>query len=133
MIHQLIDARVDKAHELNFADGLEPLRGHADAQSADQEFGERRVDHALGTEALLQAGSGAEHAAIDADILAEHDDVRVVVHGAREREIDGFDQRRPQAWTLPFELIALRARIPREARHRDDRTWSPARRGAVAR
>ena len=79
MVHQLIDAGIEKAHELDLADGLQALRRHADAEPADQQFGQRRVDHALGAEALLQTGGGAKHAAIDADIFAEHDDVGIIL------------------------------------------------------
>jgi hypothetical protein len=93
MVHQLIDAWIEEAHELNFANRLESLRRHADAQSADQQLGERRIDHALGTEPLLQAHGGAEDAAIDADVLAEQNDVRLLFHGAGQRQVDGFDQR----------------------------------------
>ena len=77
VVHQLIDAGIDKAHKLDLADGLQPLRRHADAQPADQEFGKRRIEHALGSEALLQARGRAEDAAVDADILAEHDDIGI--------------------------------------------------------
>ena len=92
MVHQLIDAGIKKAHELDFADRLEPLRRHADAEPADQELGERRVDHPFRAEALLQTDGGAEDAAVDADVLAENDDVGILVHGAGERQIDGLDQ-----------------------------------------
>jgi hypothetical protein len=36
VIHQLIDAWIEKAHELNFTDRLEALRRHANTQTADQ-------------------------------------------------------------------------------------------------
>src|SRR5262250_797014 len=72
MIHELIDAGIKEPHELDFAHGPEPLRRHADAEPADQEFGERRVDHPLGAEALLQSYGGAEDAAVDPDVLAQH-------------------------------------------------------------
>ena len=93
MIHQLIDAGIDEPHELNLADGLEALRRHAHAQPADQQLRERGVDYALGAESLLKPGGGAEDAAVDADVLAEHDDVGIVLHGAGKRQINGFDQR----------------------------------------
>jgi hypothetical protein len=38
VVHQLIKAGVNKTHELDFTHGLEALRRHADAQSADQEL-----------------------------------------------------------------------------------------------
>src|SRR5690606_14497309 len=39
-----------------------------------------RVEHALVAERLLQTCGGAEHAAVDANVLAEHDDAVVVAH-----------------------------------------------------
>jgi hypothetical protein len=41
-------------------------------------------------EALLQPHGGAKYAAIDADIFAENDDVRILLHGTGERQIDGL-------------------------------------------
>ena len=93
MVHELIDAGIDETHELDFAHGLEPLRRHADAKAADQELGERRVDHPLGAEPLLQSHGGAENAAVDADVLAQHHHVGILLHGAGQRQIDRFDQR----------------------------------------
>jgi hypothetical protein len=93
VVHQLIDAGIKKAHELDLAHGLEALRRHADAEPADQELGERRVDHPFGAEALLQTDGGAEDAAVDADVFAENDDIGILLHRAGERQIDGFDQR----------------------------------------
>src|SRR5262249_28222175 len=92
VIHELIDAGIKKSHELNLADRPQPLHRHADTQAADEKLGERRVDDALGPESLLQTHGGAEHAAVHTDVLAEHNHILVALHGAREREIDGFDQ-----------------------------------------
>src|SRR3977135_2689601 len=75
MVHQLIDAGINKSHELDLADRLQPLRGHADAESADKEFGKRRIEYALRSETLLQSDGGAEDAAVDSNILAEHDHI----------------------------------------------------------
>ena len=47
VVHQLIEAGIDKSHKLNLADWLQSLRGHADAEPADKEFGERGIEHAL--------------------------------------------------------------------------------------
>ena len=81
-----------KSHELDLADRPQALCRHADAESADEKFGQRRVDHPLRSETLLQSGGCAKDAAVDADILAEHDDAGVVLHRAGEGQIDGFDQ-----------------------------------------
>src|SRR6266851_1638700 len=38
MVHQLIDAGINKSHELDLADRFQALCRHADAESADKEF-----------------------------------------------------------------------------------------------
>jgi hypothetical protein len=53
VVQQLIDARIEKSHELNFADRLEALRRHADAEAGDQRFRQRRVKDTLAPEAPL--------------------------------------------------------------------------------
>ena len=70
------------------ATGFSPWAAMAMAHAGDQSLGQRRVEHALRAEALLQAAGGAEHAAVDADILAEHDDVAIVLQFPGLREID---------------------------------------------
>ena len=60
------------------ATGFMPCDGQADGEAGDGGFVQRRVEDALGAEALLQAGGGAEHAAVDADVLAQHHDGVVV-------------------------------------------------------
>ena len=44
---------------------------------------------------------GAKDAAVDPDILAEHDDVGVLLHRAGEGQVDGFDQRHLRHQTFP--------------------------------
>ena len=112
--------------------GLRPCAAMPTHRPLISSSDERRVDHALRPEALLQPDGGAEHAAVDADVLAEHDDVRVLLHGARERQVDGFDQRHLRHRTHPSARRAGRRRRA-AARRRGDRTWSPARAALVAR
>src|ERR1700747_986258 len=100
MVHKLIDAGRYKAHKL-----CSPARGHhrggtANAKAADQPLGERRVYHPLRSKPLLQACGRAKHAAADTDVLAEHDDTEILLHGPRKREIDGFDKRHLSHRTL---------------------------------
>jgi predicted phosphodiesterase len=68
--------RIDETFELRFGDRFHALRGEADGEAGDGEFVERRVDDAFAAERLLQSLRRAEHAAIDADVFAEHDDAR---------------------------------------------------------
>jgi hypothetical protein len=67
-----------------------PVACHADAESADEEFGKRRIEHAFRSETLLQSDRRAEDTAVDPDILAEYDHIGVVLHRAGEGQIDGF-------------------------------------------
>jgi hypothetical protein len=60
VVHQLIYAGIQESHELDLANRFEPLRRHAHAESPDQNFRQRRVENALGAEALLQASGCAE-------------------------------------------------------------------------
>src|SRR4051812_19323801 len=93
VVQDLVDRRIGEARELDFGHRPQALGGHADRHAGDQPLGERRVGDALGTEALLQPGGGAEYAAVDADVLAQHDDAIVVLHGPRERQVDRLNQR----------------------------------------
>ena len=67
------------------ATGSQPGGGHADGDPADRELGERRIDHPLLAEFLQQALGRAEHAAVGADVLAEHHDALVLAHRPGER------------------------------------------------
>ena len=68
-----------KPHKLDLANRLEALCSHPDAQATDQQFGERRVDHALRSEPLLQPDSGAEDTAIDPDVFTKNDNVGIIL------------------------------------------------------
>ena len=46
VIDDLIERRIHEAHELDFRDGLQALRRHADRHAGDGRLGERRVLHA---------------------------------------------------------------------------------------
>ena len=108
MIGKLVDRRIDEAGELDLRDRPEALRGEADGKSGDRRLGERRVEDAVRPEALQQPIGGAEDAAVDADILAEHEDTLIFRHRPREGEVDGLDEadfgharRRPARETPP--------------------------------
>ena len=92
MVHQLVDRRIDEAGELDLGDRAKALRGKADRHPGDGPFGERRVEDAVGSEALQEPVGGAEDAALGGDILAEDEDRGILLHGASERQIDGLDQ-----------------------------------------
>jgi hypothetical protein len=58
--------------------GHEAVQRHADGRADDAALGERRVDHAVVAELVVEALGHAEDAADLADVLAQHDDARVV-------------------------------------------------------
>ena len=58
------------------ATGRRPCAAMPTRHAGDHVLGERRVLHALLAELLLQPDGRAEHAAVHADVLAEHDDAR---------------------------------------------------------
>ena len=92
MVRDLIEGGIDEAGELDLHHRPEALRREADGKPGDAGLGEWRVEDALGTEGLEQAIGGAEHAAVGADILAQHQHARLLRHGARQRQIDRLDE-----------------------------------------
>ena len=87
----LVEARVDVIGKLNFGDRPQAVDAHADRRADDAAFGNRCVDDPVLAILALQSVGAAEHAAEIADILAENDDVRVLVHHDVERGADGLD------------------------------------------
>ena len=57
-----------------------PISAAPVAPRDDRRLGERHVDHAPRPELLLEAVRDLEGAAVDADVLAEHEHARVVAH-----------------------------------------------------
>ena len=70
MVQELVEGRVDEAHELDLGDRPEPLGGHTDGHAGDEGLRERRIEHPLGPEALREPRGGAEHAAVHAHVFA---------------------------------------------------------------
>ena len=89
----LVDHRVDEALNWISATGFMPCAARPTVRPAIVVSASGVSSTRSRAERLLQAGGGAEHAAVDADVLAEHDDGRVVRHLLRERLGDRFDQR----------------------------------------
>ena len=91
MVHDLIQRRIQESHELNFRDGLQPMRRHPHRHAGDGRFRQRRILHPVLAEAFLKPGGGAEHAAVGAHILSDHDHVGVMLHFPAMRHRDGFN------------------------------------------
>jgi hypothetical protein len=70
----------DEVGELHLGDGPHAHDRRAGAASDDRGLRERRVDHAPGAELLLKAERDLEGAAVDADVLADHEDALVAAH-----------------------------------------------------
>src|SRR6056297_508736 len=63
-----IEGGVDEAHELNLGDGAEAVGGHADGGTDDARLRQRRVDHAVVAELVVEALGRAEDAAVLAHV-----------------------------------------------------------------
>src|SRR5207247_8562020 len=70
----------DEVGELHLRDGAHAHDRGAGAAADDRRLGERRVDHAPGPELLLEAERHLEGAAVDADVLADHEHALVAAH-----------------------------------------------------
>ncbi len=101
----LVEGREDEIRELDFGDGAETVERHADRRADDAAFGERRVDHTVFTELVVEAGGDAEHAAHLADVLTEDDHVVVVAHLGAERVVHRLNQSH-----LGHRMISLASR-----------------------
>jgi hypothetical protein len=82
-----------EAEELQLGDRYQPAARQPDRRADDHRLGQRHVDHAIGAEALLQPLGRAEDAAVDADVLPEHDHALVGRQRIAERRADGLDHR----------------------------------------
>src|SRR3984893_3040981 len=91
VIDDLVESRIEKAHELDLGHRFQAVRRHADGHARDHGLGERRVLDAGRAGPGLQAPGRAGHAAIGADILTDHDDGVVMLHLPAMRHRDGLD------------------------------------------
>src|SRR3984957_2023036 len=91
VIDDLVESRIEKAHELDLGHRFQAVRRHADGHARDHRLGERRVLDPVLAEAGLQPRGRAEYAAIGADILTDHDDRVVMLHLPAMRHRDGLD------------------------------------------
>lgn len=88
----LVVGRPEESLELNLGHRMQSAHRHADREADDSRLRERRVEHAVAAESLLQTLGHTEDAAIDADILAEKHDVVILLHLLDESEVDGLDK-----------------------------------------
>src|SRR6266436_7821315 len=68
-VANLHHCRPDVVEELDFGDGLQPARSHADGAADDAGFGQGRIENAIVAVLSLQAGGGLENAALPFYVL----------------------------------------------------------------
>ena len=66
---------------LDLRDGQQPGQPGAEGQAEDRLLVEQGVEDPAGAEPAGQAAGDAVHAALAADVLAEHEDARIRGHG----------------------------------------------------
>ena len=90
-----VDDRVHAARqevaELELDDRPHAVERHADRGAGERGLADRRVDHSLLAELLLQPGSRAKGATAAPDVLAQHEHAVVVAERRAQREPDGLD------------------------------------------
>ena len=86
---RLIDDLLHRQHreiaELEFVDRPHAGQRRADREPRAAEFGDRRVEHAVGAVALDKVARHLERAAVEADVLAHQEHAGVGVHRQRQR------------------------------------------------
>ena len=91
--HDLVERRVDEVRELDLGDRPQPVHRGADRRADDHRLGQRRVDDPVVAELGPQAVGREEHAALLADVLAQHDDRLVAAHLLGHALADRLDER----------------------------------------
>ena len=120
---ELLGRRVGVLAELDLGDRHQPADREPRRASDDPLLGKTRVEHAVGTELLLQPLGDQMHTAFLADILAEHDEPGVDGELVLERSPDRFGEAQQLAIGARGLRTAERsARGPRKATERLRRT-----------
>src|SRR5205823_5888255 len=85
---ELVPGARDEVRELHLRDRAHAHDRRPGAAADDRGLGERRVDHAPRPELLLEAERDLERSAVDADVLADHEDALVAPHLLTEAVAD---------------------------------------------
>ena len=86
-----VHAAREEVRELELDDRPHPVERHPHGRTGERRLRDRRVDHTLVAELLLQPGRRAERAAAAADIFSEHDNPVVLEQRRPQREPDRLD------------------------------------------
>jgi hypothetical protein len=84
LVDQLVHRAQREIDHAHFDHRTQARERHADRRAHDRGFRDRRVDHALGAELLLQSPVLRKDAAA-AQVLAERHDARIGAHGLAQR------------------------------------------------
>ena len=98
----LVERGEDEVGELDLGHRPQAVDGGADRDADDHRLGQRRVEHAVAAELVVQPVGGQEHAALLAHVLAEHDDRLVAAHLLGERVADRLDEGHDGHQSSPF-------------------------------
>ena len=90
---EVIPGAGDEVGELHLRHGAHAHDRGARAAADDRGLGQRRVDHPPRAELLLEALGDLERAAVDADVLADHEDPLVAAHLVAKRVRDRLEIR----------------------------------------
>ena len=87
----LVERREDEVGELDLRHRPQAVDRGADRDADDHRLGQRRVQHAVAAELVVQPVGGEEDAALLAHVLAQHDDRVVAAHLLCERRANRLD------------------------------------------
>ena len=90
-VDDLIEGAADEVHELEFGHGTQSGKRGAKGSAHDGRLGNRRINHALGAEAVDEAFGDFKSAAVDADVLAQAEDGGVTLHLFPDSLADGLE------------------------------------------
>jgi hypothetical protein len=87
VVLDLVKALEGEPGELDLADRLEPVEGHAHRGADDGGLRERAVHHARAAELAVEILGDPEDAAVHAHVLADHEHVGIALHLLQERQV----------------------------------------------
>ena len=106
---QLVEGRIAERVVLHLADRPPACHREPDRASEDPGLRERRIDAAIGAEAILEPRGGAEDPTRSSDVLAEHHDVGIALHLDMEGVVHRFDERPSRHREGPVAVLRTHA------------------------